>query len=58
MIIFKIQTRFYKIFSFYLTTVVGRGLFVLVMCYMEPTHDSDPTPIIVSSIPTPAKWNR
>ena len=29
----------------------------LVMCCMERTHDSDPTPTIVSSIPTPAKWN-
>ena len=28
------------------------------MCCMERTHDSDPTPTIVSSFPTLAKWIR
>ena len=27
--------------------------FILVMCSLESTHDSDPTPAIVSPIPTP-----
>ena len=34
-----------------------RNWFRLVMYRMERTHDSDPTPTIVSPIPTPAKWN-
>ena len=30
--------------------------FILVMCSLERIHDSDPTPAIVSTITTPAKW--
>ena len=34
-----------------------KAMNVLVMCCMERTHGSNPTPTIVSSIPTPAKLN-
>ena len=28
----------------------------LVMCFLKRTHDSDPTPTIVSPIPIPTEW--
>ena len=51
-----------------LTHTQSGSLSVLVMCYLERTHDTDPTPVIFSPILTPAKseqpaplgvvWNR